>query len=176
MMLGALAFMLTKTKSYVDPDDSVLGLFMLVGFSSWLAGLVALYVRYGPVSGPLGETGLDTAVVGLILLAVGHPIPFMTEIDLFILIILGGLALTIGPLLFGIAALQREVLPRYWRALPLLTGLTGFAWFFFTNSEGNRLAFMLLRTLFALGWLLLGYVLWSDREVPTEHPVPVRQA
>ena len=114
--------------------------------------------------------------MGLTLLAVGHPISFMTEIDLFILIILGGLALTIGPLLFGIAALQREVLPRYWRALPLLTGLTGFAWFFFTNSEGNRLAFMLLRTLFALGWLLLGYVLWSDREVPTEHPVPVRQA
>ena len=52
LMLGALAFMLTKTKSYVDPDDSVLGLFMLVGFSSWLAGLVVLYVRYGPVSGP----------------------------------------------------------------------------------------------------------------------------
>ncbi len=176
LMLGALAFMLTKRKSYVDPDDSVLGLFMLVGFSSWLAGLVALYVRYGPVSGPLGKTGLGTAVVGLILLAVGHPFSFMTEIDLFILIILGGLALTIGPLLFGIAALQREVLPRYWRALPLLTGLTGFAWFFFTNSEGNRLAFMLLRTLFALGWLLLGYVLWSDREVSAVHSAPVRHA
>jgi len=94
----------------------------------------------------------------------------MTEVDLFVLIILGSLALMLGALLFGIAALRREVLPRYWRVLPLLTGLIGFAWIFFTNSEGDRLSFMFFRTLFALGWILMGYVLWSDRRKIVEEP------
>lgn len=170
LMLGALMFMLTKARGYVDPDDSLLGYFMLAGFSSWLLGLAALYVRYGPVSGLLGKTGLGTAIVGIALLAVGHRFTFMTEVDLFGLVIPGGFGLMIGALLFGIAALRREVLPRYWRALPLLTGLAGFVWVFFTNSEGNRLSFMFMRTLFALGWLLLGYVLWSDREETVESP------
>lgn len=167
-MLGALMFMLTKARGYVDPDDSFLGYFMLVGFSSWLLGLAALYVRYAPLSGGLGKTGLGTAAVGVALLAVGHLFSFMTGVDLFVLVILGGFGMMVGALLFGIAALRREVLPRYWRALPLFTGLTGFAWFFFTNSEGDRLSFMFMRTLFALGWLLLGYVLWSDREATVE--------
>lgn len=163
LVLGALMFSLTKARGYVDPDDSLLGVFMAVGFSAWLVGLVALYVRYGPASGPMGKFGLGTAIVGVVLLAVGHPFSFMTETDLFGLIILGGLALTIGPLLFGIDALRTGALPGRWGILPLLTGLAGFAWFFFTNSEGDRVSFMVLRTLFALGWALLGYVLWSDR-------------
>jgi len=163
LMLGALMFSLTKARGYVDPDDSLLGVFMLVAFSSWLFGLATLYARYGPVSRALGKTGLGTAVVGLVLLAVGHPFSFMTEVDLFVLIILGSLALMLGALLFGIAALRREVLPRYWRVLPLLTGLIGFAWIFFTNSEGDRLSFMFFRTLFALGWILL----WATSCGPT---------
>ena len=170
LMLGALMFMLTKARGYVYPDDSFLGYFMLVGFSSWLVGVAALCARYGPISGRLGKIGLGVAVVGVALLAVGHRSSFMTEMDLFLLVILGGFGMMIGALLFGIAALRREILPRYWRILPLFTGLTGFAWFFFTNSEGNRLSFMFMRTLFALGWLLLGYVLWSDREETVESP------
>jgi hypothetical protein len=170
LVLGALMFSLTKARGYVDPDDSLLGVFMLVAFSSWLFGLAALYARYGPVSGALGKIGLATAIVGLVLLAVGHPFSFMTEVDLFVLIILGSLALMLGPLLFGIAALWRRVLPRYWRVLPLFTGLIGFIWLFFTNSEGDRLSFMFFRTLFTLGWMLMGYVLWSDRREPVEEP------
>ena len=132
-------------------------------------GVTALYLCYGPVSGRLGKTGLGTAIVGVLLLAVAHPLSFMTEVDLFgvdpfMLIILGALALLLGPILFGIAALRREVLPRYWRVLPLLTGLMGFAWLFFGTNDTGQLtfSFMFLRTLFAIGWMLLGYVLWSD--------------
>lgn len=135
-----------------------------------LGGLAALYARYGPFSGALGKIGLGTAVVGLVLLAVGHPFSFMTEVDLFVLIILGSLALMLGPLLFGIAALRKGVLPRYWRALPLFTGLMGFVWLFFTNSESDRLSFVFFRTLFALGWMLMGYVLWSDSREIVEEP------
>ncbi len=31
-MIGALMFSLTKARGYVDPDDSMLGFFMFVGF------------------------------------------------------------------------------------------------------------------------------------------------
>lgn len=172
-MLGALMFMLTKARGYVDSDDSLLGYFMFVGFALWLAGLSTLYLRYGPQAGRLGKTGLGMSVMGIALLAVGHLftfMPFGEEIafvligtDLFMLVALGALALMFGAVLFGIPVLQREVLPGCWRFLPLVTGLTGFVWVFFTNSEENRFPFMLLRTLFVLGWVLMGYVLLSDR-------------
>ena len=168
-MLGALIFSLTKVRGTVDPNDSLLGYFMVAGFTLWLVGVAALYSRYGLVSGRLGKTGLGTAVVGVLLLAVAHPLAFMTDVDLFgvdpfMLVALGALALIFGPLLFGIAALRREVLPRYWRVLPLFTGLIGFTWFFFTNETGQlTFPFMFFRTLFAIGWMGLGYVLWSDR-------------
>ena len=103
LMLGALMFSRTKARGYVDPDDSMLGFFMFVGFALWLVGLAAPYARYVPSSGRLGKTGLG---MGIVLLAVGHPFSFITGPDLFVLVLLGGLALTIGPLLFGVAALR----------------------------------------------------------------------
>ena len=168
LMIGAVMFSLTKARSYVDPDDSMLGLFMFVGFGLWLVGLAALYARYAPFSGKLGKIGLGISIGGAGLLAVGHPFSFITGPDLFTLIILGALALAIGPLLFGLAcwpslaygatARPAEVLPHRWRFLPLFTGLAGLAWF---GSSGET-TFFLFRTLFAAGWLFLGYVLWSD--------------
>src|ERR687894_1340072 len=61
LLLGALMFSLTKARGYVDPDDSLLGYFIFGGFALWLVGVVALYLRYGPVSGRLGKIGLATA-------------------------------------------------------------------------------------------------------------------
>lgn len=80
---------------------------MLVGFALCLVGLVALYVRYVRRAGGLGKTGLITSIASLVLLTMGYPFSFMTQVDLFLLVILGGLALMLGPLLFGIAALQK---------------------------------------------------------------------
>jgi hypothetical protein len=144
LMLGALMFMLTKTRGYVDPDDSLLGYFMLAGFFLWLLGLAALYARYAPLSGGLGKTGLGMSFVGIVLLAVGHPFSFVTRLDLFVLVILGTLVLILGPLLFGLAAwrtlmfgpdvAQSKILPRRLRAVPLFTGLMGLAWFFNTGE------------------------------------------
>lgn len=174
-MLGAFMFSLTKARGYVDADDSLLGYFMFAGFTLWLIGVAALYSRYGPLSGRLGRTGLGMAVVGVVLLAVGHSFSFMTEVDLFMLVVFGALALMLGPLLFGIAALRGRVLPRYWRVLPLLTGLMGFSWLFFGSNDSSEptFSFMFFRSLFAAGWMLLGYVLWSEaREVVEEAPRP----
>lgn len=173
LMLGALMFMLTKARGYIDPDDSLLGYFMVVGFGAWIVGLAALYFRYAPIAGRLGKAGLITAILGILSLAVGHLYSFLLPVELFGLIILGSLALALGALLFGVAALRKKLLPRYWRFLPLLTGLIGFSWFFFGSNESGLLTFtfMFFRTLFAFGWLLIGYVLWSDREETAESPV-----
>jgi len=175
-MLGALIFSLTKARGYVDPNDSLLLYFMLVGFAAWLLGLAALYVRYAPISGKLGKTGLGMSFVGMVLLTVGHLFTFMSfviGVDLFLLVILGVFGLMIGALLFGIAALWRVVLPR-WRALPLVTGLMGAAWFLSSGSDDGSLTFgfMFFRTLFALGWLLMGFVLFSDRREVVEKLTP----
>ena len=181
LMLGALMFMLTKTRGYVDPDDSMLGLFVFAGFGLWLVGLATLYSRYAPVAGGLGKAGLGISIAGVVLLAVGHPFSFMTGTDLFGLIILGALALAIGPLLLGLAcwptlaygatARPVEILPRRWRIVPLFTGLAGLAWF----GNNDETTFFVFRTLFAAGWLLMGYVLWSDAEVPVKHPRSARE-
>ena len=177
-MLGAFMFSLTKARGYVDPDDSLLGYFIFTGFTLWLVGVAALYSRYAPVSGWLGKTGLGTIVIGVLLLAIGHFVSFImsfvTEADLFELVILGSLALLVGPLLFGIAALRRDVLPRYWKFLPLFTALMGFVWLSFGGSETGQLtfSFMFFRSLFALGWLLMGYVLWSYRNESARQTVP----
>ncbi len=176
LLLGAFMFSLTKARGgYVDADDSLLGYFMFAGFTLWLIGVAALYSRYGPLSGCLGRTGLGMAVVGVVLLAVGHFSSFMTHLDLFVLVALGALALMLGPLLFGIASLRSEAMPRYWSVLPLATGLMGFTWLFFGSSDTGELTFtfMSLRTLFAVGWMLLGYVLWSDaKEIAAEASGP----
>src|SRR4028119_1433218 len=140
LLLGAFVFSLTKARGCVDADDSLLGYFMFAGFTLWLIGVAALYSRYGPLSGRLGRTGLGMAVVGVVVLAVGHFFSFMTQLDLFVLVASGALALTLGPLLFGIASLRSEAMPRPWRALPLATGLTGFTWLFFGSSDSGELA------------------------------------
>ena len=170
-------FALTKARGYVDPDDSLLGYFIFGGFALWLAGVAALYSRYGPVSGRLGKIGLATAVVGVVLLASGHAFSFMTAVDMFVLVIFGALALMLGPLLFGVAVLRRGILPRRWKALPLVTGLMGFCWLFFGSSDTGEVTFtfMFFRSLFAAGWLLLGYVLWSEARSTVEE-APRRNA
>jgi hypothetical protein len=109
----------------------------------------------------------------VVLLTVGHRFSFMCEVDLFVVVLLGAFALMLGPPLFGIAFLRKGVLPRYGRVLPLFTGLMGFVWLFFTGSETSRqltFSFMFFRSLFALGWILLGYVLWSDGREIIETP------
>lgn len=157
------------------------GASLCLGFGLWLVSLTALYARYAPLSGGRGRTGLGMSIAGIVLLAVGHPFSFITGLDLLGLIVLGVLALAIGPLLFGLAcwptlayggvARPVEVLPRRWRFVPLFTGLPGLAWF----GNSGETAFFLFRTLFAAGRLLIGYVLFSDAETPAKRLTIARE-
>jgi hypothetical protein len=67
------------------------------------------------------------------------------------------LSIFVGLVLLGIAAVQAAILPPRWRALPLVIGLSALlpVWV---------LAFIHLElpvVLLGLGWMLLGYALWS---------------
>jgi hypothetical protein len=78
----------------------------------------------------------------------------------------GGSALLVGILLFGIAALRGDVLPRL-RAVPVIAGVVGLLWMFLAFDarpvEGNPEAFLAMRTAFGISWLPLAYILLTDR-------------
>ena len=70
----------------------------------------------------------------------------------------GGLAFA-----FGILTLRRSVL-HHWHWLPLVTGLMGLIGFFVFRGEEITAIFLLFRTLFALGLIGLGVLLWMEPE------------
>ena len=168
LLLGVLIFIGSRFREHVDPTDRFLAVFMLVAFAGWFVGLLALRARYRPRVGSLGGTGLMLTLVGIGLLTLGHVTSFLLELDgpWFMPIVMGTMALAVGALLFGIAALGGGVLPR-WRALPLLIGLVGIAWMLFASDsrpvEGNPEAFLVMRTAFGAAWVPLAIILMTDR-------------
>ena len=93
-----------------------------------LAGLVGLYRLHAGRCGKLGILGFGLTLLGMALLLVGN----ITEYGLlgdptdgrgWALIGFGFLVIPVGMLLFGIAVIRADVLPRWSRVLPLLVGL-----------------------------------------------------
>ena len=168
LLLGVLIFIGSRFRDHVDPTDRFLAVFMVVAFVGWFAGLLALRARYRPRVGLLGSAGLMLTLVGVGLLTLGHVTSFLLELSgpWFMPIVAGTLALTLGALMFGLATLGGDVLPR-WRALPLIIGLVGLAWMLFASDsrpvEGNPEAFLVMRTAFGATWLPLALVLMTDR-------------
>jgi hypothetical protein len=69
-----------------------------------------------------------------------------------------------GLVLVGIASMWTGPV-RGWNLLPLAMGL--FGWAYYLSDSGGmiqmRIAHILFGTLFGLSWIVLGYLLWSDR-------------
>ncbi len=178
LLVGVLIFIGSRFRHFVDPADQMLGALMVVAFTAWFLGLLALRAQYRHRSNRLGRLGLALCPVAIVLLTVGHVGGFLFELDgpWFMPIVLGTLLLVIGVLTFGIAALRGGVLPR-WRAVPVLAGVVGLLWILFASDsrpvEGNPEAFLLMRTAFGLCWLPLAYVLLTDRRgAAADHRVP----
>ena len=78
------------------------------------------------------------------------------------MVIVGFLVVPIGFILLGVATLRAKVLPGWRRALPLIIGLmitSGMLLAFGIGEAGLVISFLS----FGLGWIVLGYALWSDR-------------
>lgn len=164
---GVCIFLASRFRHIVDPGDRMLSALVVVGFASWLVGVWALRARFAPTATAIGRAGLITIVAGVGAVALGHVASFVVVLPgpWFMPMVAGTLVTVVGLLLFGSSAVRGQVLPRL-RLVPLIAGLVGLGWILFAFDarpvEGNPEAFLLMRTLFGLSWLPLGYILIRD--------------
>jgi hypothetical protein len=78
-------------------------------------------------------------------------------------VIPGVLALVVGFVLLGIAVLRARVVPR-WAAVLLIVGTLAMLGF----NDQNALALMAIPN--GIGWMAVGYVLWSGRGEEAREP------
>ena len=140
-------------------------------------GLLGLHTRLAKRGGRLGRIGGGLAYAAVALSMVNTPYsvffaergpqtPFPFNVTYF----LASLAIFIGLVFLGIAALRANVLPGRWRILPLIVGLSALlpVWV---------LAFIHLEVpvvVLGVAWVLIGYVLWSGRSASARQPARLR--
>lgn len=177
LALGSLAFILNKanelSRVFLNrpmPDmitgrDSIL---LLLGQVLLVVGLFGFYRLYAARVSGLAKIGLLLLPIGGFLLALGHIsfTPIQEEGPFFLFVILGVLLLMAGLILFGALNLRARVLP-YAQPLPLLTGILGVVAFFFAGPGDITDLFLVLRTLFGVGLVWMGVILFLD-----SHAVP----
>ena len=145
-------------------DTSDVAPLLLLALLLSAMGLAGMFIR-ARNTGRLdrwGQIGVALCAVGVALLVVGMVLNAISEV-FWALVPLGGLALVIGLALVGIAALRMEVLPR-WAAVLLVIGSMGMVGF----NDQNAQALMAIP--FGIGWVAVGYALWSGRAHMLERP------
>ena len=138
-------------------DTSDVAPLLLLALLLSAMGLAGIFVR-ARNTGRLdrwGQTGLALCAAGVALLILGMVLGTILEI-FWTLAPLGGLALVIGLALVGIAALRVDALPR-WAAVLLIVGSLGMLGFNDQNAQ------VLMAIPFGIGWVAVGYTLWSGR-------------
>ena len=182
-MLGNVLFFLNKidemSRLFLSRwmPDVISGqnpLLILIGQVALIIGYVGFFQYYAPRLGRSGKNALRLFCSGGIILAVGH-VGFMSALGealpaslrpyaegFFVFILIGLLLLLAGLIWLGVLNLRRPVLSR-WRWLPLATGLMGFIGFFLFSVETITATFLFFRTLFALGLIGLGLVLFLEK-------------
>jgi hypothetical protein len=154
-------------------------LLILLGQVALIVGFALYYQFYAQRTGRMGRMALRLFAIGGIVLALGH-VSFMTQLlstlpalvaiyaeYLFLLVVFGLLFSLTGLIWFGILNLRQPIVSR-WLWLPLVTGLMGFIGFFFFSGEEITALFLFFRTLFALGLVGLGIILWQEKPMPLQ--------
>ncbi|MEZ4710947.1 MAG: hypothetical protein R3A44_27360 [Caldilineaceae bacterium] len=181
---GGMAFVLGNVLFLMNKVDEMSRLFLqrripdlisgqdvmliILGQIALIIGYVAYLRFYTPLVGRFGRNALRLFVGGGILVAIGHGafMPVAAFELLFLLVLVGMAALLLGLILFGIGNLRQPILGR-WPWLPLVTGIMGFIGFILFSGEEITAVFLLFRTLFALGLVGLGLVLWLEPPLRT---------
>lgn len=155
---------------------------------SWLllvGGLIGLYARQANASGWLGAVGFTIASLGSSIVAVLSMVyaewPIMSGpyswgdgsgLGMAILI------WEVGLLLLGVATLRARALPLPWRALPLAIflvfplSITSTPLMLTAGLESEFFYSGVPRALTGVGWMLLGYALWSETGQNARRPAP----
>jgi len=127
-------------------------------------GLAGVLVRFAPRINRLGRLGLIVAIAAAPAFAVLFLAGYMGLF--YVSEVVGTLSFLLphfGMMLFGVSTIQTAPLPR-WNVLPLMVGLLPFL-VLLPNSFSERGPNYFLFGLFAfvgLGYVLLGYVVYSD--------------
>jgi hypothetical protein len=145
--------------------DSILFLLALLLFAVGTGALVARLRNTGSL-GRLGRTGLVFIAVGASLATIGMVLNVWDFSLVPAFIIPGLLAVIVGFLLLGVAVLRSEALPR-WASVLLVVGALAMLGF----NDQNWQALMAIP--FGIGWIAVGYALWSGRSGSNEHPARV---
>ena len=135
-----------------------------------LVGLAGLYVRYAGRLAGLGQTGFVQAFIGLALLVGGFVAGFSFGVEgAGQILSFGFLILALGLVLLGFATLKTGALPR-WNFLPLTMGVLIPLEVILASvaSLGD-----VLSILFGIGWVLLGYLHWTDKDETTRRRATV---
>ncbi len=176
IVLGELLWIPLRYFVTFSWDNPMLGL----DYRSWnslmpipllllLLGVVALHARYGEEIGRVGRAGLLITAIGLVGAMAGVIVEFWwagglagnrtgAHIGWAAYVASYALLLTIGLWLFGIALLRSPRL-RIWGVVPLLMGASNLAWPF-VIALGSAWQSMWVQTVFGLGWVLLGSLVW----------------
>ncbi len=145
-----------------------------------LFGLVGTYARYAGPAGRAGKAGVGFGLLGAALIMIGNFLEGAYEIELgWGLFMLGMLGLLLGMALFSAAALRAKALPD-WASWPFLgSALTlllilGSSIVFNINLDLAPayvgVATFIALVLFGLGWMALGYALWSGTHAAAAPP------
>jgi hypothetical protein len=153
------------------PLDAARYALLVVG----VAGLY-LYLRQSRGFGRLGVVGVYVCVFVFALVAVldlGIIVNEGVEQTYIALGPVRGPLLLLGLLLFGAAVLRAGRLPRGGAWLLIAAALTNVVGILAMIISGGRLGarvFIVPTVLFGLGWVWLGYALWSQRGASAEQP------
>ena len=137
-------------------------------------GLVALHAAQKGSTGLLGRLGLVVALVGLVVMIAGNVVEFWgfseeaygpdsLRNSAWMAFGLGLFAFYIGTVLFGVDTLRAGELPRFGALLLLIWFPAGLVVSSLLQLLGvpEGLAFSGLTGLVGVGWLVLGYAVWS---------------
>ena len=140
-------------------------------------GLAALHSRQAAHVGWPGKSGYALSLAGLALWAIANLLRLPPG---------GILIFAIGMVLFGIGTLRAAALPRWSRVIPLILGLLlvpgvvlTFPGLVLSFEFADAIVAFGLAGLFAhiaqgLGWVLIGYILWTDDSLSVRQPARVR--
>jgi hypothetical protein len=132
--------------------------------------LVGLYLHMRDRGERLGRIGGVLAYLALALSVVNAPYSLFfaedapqTPFPFSVTILAASLAIIIGLVLLGIVTLRAGILPTRWRMLPLAIGLLALLPVWVLAFVHVELPVVVL----GIGWVLLGYALWSEADTTT---------
>jgi len=148
----------------------------LAGLATLLA-LVGMLTRDAGRSGRLGKAGYALSFVGAAVFSVGNLAEGVFAVEFGVVLFGAGLMiLTVGVVLLGWGVRRASVLPA-WAVWPLVVGWAAFL--SVANSPrvlgfDFSVASLLAAGMLGVGWVAVGYALWSGRTTSARQPARVR--